>query len=82
MNGKPDLALLAVLIAYGLRRHEAVKLNISHLQKREDHCGGIVDLIGKAAHIRTIPVCRTGSTTPWAIGCMLPETRAGGSSGK
>ena len=41
MNGKPDLALLAVLTAYSLRRHEAVELNISHLQKREDHCGGL-----------------------------------------
>jgi hypothetical protein len=33
-----------------LRRHEAVELNISHLQQREDHWA-IVDLIGKAAHI-------------------------------
>jgi integrase len=30
-------------------------LNVSHLQQREDHWA-IVDLIGKAAHIRTIPV--------------------------
>jgi site-specific recombinase XerD len=55
MKGKRDLALLAILVACGLRRHEAVELNVSHLQQREDHWA-IVDLIGKAAHIRTIPV--------------------------
>jgi site-specific recombinase XerD len=55
MKGKRDLALLAILVACGLRRHEAVELNVLHLQQREDHWA-IVDLIGKAAHIRTIPV--------------------------
>ncbi len=55
MKGRRDLALLAILVACGLRRHEAVELNISHLQQREDHWA-IVDLVGKAAHIRTIPV--------------------------
>ena len=55
MKGKRDLALLAILVACGLRRHEAVELNVSDLQQREDHWV-IVDLIGKASHIRTIPV--------------------------
>lgn len=55
MKGKRDLALLAILVACGLRRHEAVELNVSDLQQREDHWA-IVDLIGKAFHIRTIPV--------------------------
>jgi integrase len=55
MKGKRDLALLAILVACGLRRHEAVELNVSDLQQREDHWA-IVDLIGKASHIRTIPV--------------------------
>jgi len=55
MKGKRDLALLPILVACGLRRHEAVELNISDLQQREDHWA-IVDLIGKASHIRTIPV--------------------------
>ena len=35
MKGKRDLALLAVLVACGLRRHEAVELNVSDLQQRE-----------------------------------------------
>jgi integrase len=55
MKGKRDIALLAILVACGLRPHEAVELNVSHLQQREDHWA-IVDLIGKASHIRTIPV--------------------------
>jgi site-specific recombinase XerD len=36
-KGKRDLALLAILVACGLRRHEAVELNVSDLQQREDH---------------------------------------------
>ena len=55
MKGKRDVALLAILVACGLRRHEAVELNVSHLQQREGHWA-IVHLIGKASHIRTIPV--------------------------
>jgi len=55
LKGKRDRALLAVLLACGLRRHEAVELNFSHLQQREEHWA-IVDLIGKAGHIRTIPM--------------------------
>jgi len=52
---KRDRALLAVLLACGLRRHEAVELSFSHIQQREEHWA-IVDLKGKAGHIRTIPM--------------------------
>lgn len=55
MKGKRDLELLAILVACGLRRHEAAELDASDLQQREDHWA-IVDLIGKASPIRTIPV--------------------------
>jgi site-specific recombinase XerD len=55
LKGKRDRALLAVLLACGLRRHEAVELNFTHLQQREQHWT-IVDLIGKAGHMRTIPM--------------------------
>ena len=55
LKEKRDRALLAVLLACGLRRHEAVELSFSHIQQREDHWA-IVDLKGKAGHIRTIPV--------------------------
>jgi integrase-like protein len=54
LKEKRDRALLAVLLACGLRRHEAVELNLGHIQQREEHWA-IVDLKGKAGHTRTIP---------------------------
>jgi site-specific recombinase XerD len=50
-----DRALLALLLACGLRRHEAVQLDVACLQQREDHWA-IVDLEGKAGHVRTVPI--------------------------
>jgi integrase len=41
--------LLALLLACGLRRHEAVALTLDHLQQREEHWA-IVDLVGKGGH--------------------------------
>src|ERR1700687_1755246 len=55
IRGKRDRALLAVLLACGLRRHELAGLTVSHLQQREGHWA-IMDLRGKAGHVRTIPV--------------------------
>lgn len=55
LRGKRDRALLAVLLACGLRRHEAVSLEVRHVQQREDHWA-IIDLHGKAGHVRTVPV--------------------------
>jgi integrase len=55
LKGKRDRALLALLLACGLRRHEAVDLRIEHLEHREEHWT-IVDLKGNAGHVRTIPV--------------------------
>jgi site-specific recombinase XerD len=54
-----DRALLAVLLACGLSRHEAVELNFSHIQQREEHWA-IVDLKAKAGHTRTIPDANMG----------------------
>jgi site-specific recombinase XerD len=48
-----DRALLALLVACGLRRHEAVALTLDHLQQREEH-SAIVDLVGKAGRVRTV----------------------------
>src|SRR5229473_6244518 len=55
LKGKRDRALLALLLACGLRRHEVVALTWDHFQQREDHWA-IVDLVGKGGHIRTVPV--------------------------
>ena len=46
---------MAVLLACGLRRREAVNLDFSHIQQREEHWA-IVDLNGKAGHTRTVPM--------------------------
>jgi site-specific recombinase XerD len=37
LKGKRDRAVLALLLACGLRRHEAVGLRIEHLEQREEH---------------------------------------------
>ena len=55
VKGKRDRALLALLLACGLRRHEAVKLKLADIQQREEHWA-IVDLVGKGGHVRTVPI--------------------------
>jgi site-specific recombinase XerD len=37
MKGKRNRALLALLLACGLKRHDAVYLRLDHLQQREEH---------------------------------------------
>ncbi|MEG9438483.1 tyrosine-type recombinase/integrase [Edaphobacter sp. HDX4] len=55
LREKRDRAMLALLLACGLRRHEAVMLTLEHLQQREEHWA-IVDLVGKGTHVRTVSV--------------------------
>jgi site-specific recombinase XerD len=55
LKGKRDRAILAVLLGCGLRRSELIDLTHDHIQRREDHWA-IVDLVGKADHIRTVPM--------------------------
>jgi site-specific recombinase XerD len=55
LKGKRDRAMLCLLLACGLRRHELVGLRVDDLQKREDHWA-LVDLVGKAGHVRTVPI--------------------------
>ena len=73
MKGKRDRALLALLLACGLRRHELASLTVGHLQQREGHWA-IVDLRGKGGHVRTIPV------PDWVHGLLDDWTRAAGIS--
>ncbi|HWR51220.1 MAG TPA: site-specific integrase [Bryobacteraceae bacterium] len=53
--GRRDRAILALLLGCGLRRGEVAELEMEHLQRRDEHWV-IADLIGKAEHVRTVPV--------------------------
>ena len=54
-QGKRDRAILAVLVGCGLRRDEAARLTIEHIQQRDGRwC--VVDLVGKKGHVRTVPM--------------------------
>ena len=55
LRGKRDTAMLSLLLACGLRRSEVVNLHCEKIQRREDRWA-IVDLVGKAGHVRTVPV--------------------------
>lgn len=54
-QGKRDRAILAVLVGCGLRRDEAARLTLEHIQQRDGRwC--VVDLVGKKGHVRTVPM--------------------------
>jgi site-specific recombinase XerD len=74
LKGKRDRALLALLLACGLRRHELADLTFGHLQQREGQWA-IVDIRGKAGHVRTIPV------PDWVHGLLNEWTQAAGIDG-
>jgi integrase len=50
-----DHAMVAMLIGCGLRRAELLALRLESIQQREDHWV-IADLVGKAGHVRTVPI--------------------------
>jgi len=50
-----DHAMVAMLIGCGLRRAELLALRVETIQQREKHWV-IADLVGKAGHIRTVPI--------------------------
>jgi integrase len=54
-RGKRDAAMLSLLLGCGLRRSEVVALECERIQQREGHWA-IIDLVGKAGHVRTVPV--------------------------
>ena len=55
LRGKRNYAMLAMLIGCGLRRGELLALRVDSIQLREEHWV-IADLLGKAGHIRTVPI--------------------------
>jgi integrase/recombinase XerD len=55
LKGKRDRALLALMLGCGLRRDETAKLELEHIQQRDGRWV-IVDLIGKGARVRSVPM--------------------------
>ena len=55
LREKRNYAMLAMLIGCGFRRGELLSLDLESIQQREDHWV-VADLIGKAGHIRTVPI--------------------------
>ena len=55
LRAKRDYAMLAMLLACGLRRSELVGLETCEVQSRQGHWA-IVDLIGKGRRVRTVPI--------------------------
>ncbi len=55
LKGKRDRALLAVMLGCGLRREETAMLTLEHVQQRDGRWT-IVDLIGKGARVRSVPM--------------------------
>jgi integrase/recombinase XerD len=53
--GIRDRAILALLVACGLRRDELARLEVRHLQLREERWV-LLDLQGKGRRVRTVPV--------------------------
>jgi len=50
-----DHAMVAMLIGCGLRRAELLALRLESIPQREEHWV-IADLVGKAGHVRTVPI--------------------------
>jgi site-specific recombinase XerC len=47
--------VVAVVLGCGLRRAELAAVQVEDVQQREEHWV-FADLIGKGAHIRTVPI--------------------------
>ena len=71
LRGKRNYAILAMLIGCGLRRGELLALRVDSIQLREAHWV-IADLLGRAGHIRTVPV------PSWVKGAIDDWKQAGG----
>ena len=47
--------MLSLLLGCGLRRAEVANLRVRDVQQRDEHWA-VVDLVGKARHMRTVPI--------------------------
>jgi integrase len=57
LAGKRDRLILGLLLGCGLRREEAVRLQVEQIQERDSR-PVIVDLVGKGGRLRTVPMPR------------------------
>jgi len=76
LRGKRDAAMLGLLLGCGLRRSELANLEIERIQRRDGHWA-IVDLVGKAGRVRTVPVPLWVKTTidGWTSAAGIGEGR-------
>jgi site-specific recombinase XerD len=76
LKGKRDRAILAMLIGCGLRREEAARLSVAHIQLRDSRwC--VVDLIGKHGRIRSVPMPHWAKAMidEWTVGAGITSGR-------
>jgi site-specific recombinase XerD len=71
LRAKRDYAMLAMLFGCGFRRSELVGLEMNDIQVRQGHWA-VVDLVGKAGHIRTVPI------PEWVKAALDERTAAAG----
>jgi site-specific recombinase XerD len=74
IRGLRDRAILAVLLACGLRRSEVAALTFTHLQQRDSRwC--VVDLVGKHGRVRTAPMPNwvKVATDAWTAAASVTE---------
>jgi integrase len=69
-----DHAMVAMLIGCGLRRAELLALRLESIQQREEHWV-IADLVGKASHVRTVPIPTWVKTAvdAWTTAAVITE---------
>jgi site-specific recombinase XerD len=73
-KGLRDRAMLAIVLGCGLRRSEVAALTLAHIQQRDNRwC--IIDLVGKHARVRTIPmpIWVKGAIDAWTSAAGLSE---------
>ncbi len=77
LRGLRDHAMVALLLDCGLRRGEALTLALESVQQREEHWV-IADLMGKAGHVRTVPIPHgvKASLDAWTTAAGLTRGRA------
>ena len=77
LRGLRDHAMLALLLGCGLRRGEVLALELQSVQQREEHWV-IADLLGKAGHVRTVPMPHwvKARLDAWTTAAGLTQGRA------